>query len=146
MSIKTLVTGLEMVKVNALNNVVVSWKLVEEGDNIGLYIKNSAVLECPYIAHAGTAEERENRYQETVDAFMKTPNWGEVTKEHELTDPVLWPVSEAKFEREYTLVASYKTLASTNPTTADTKAWLIPMIVVAAVVGVAGAICYSQKK
>lgn len=145
MSIKTLVTGLEMVKVNALNNVVVSWKLVKEGDNVGLYIKNSAVLECPYIAHAGTAEERENRYQETVEAFLRTPNWLQVTKEHGITDTLLWPVSETKFENEYTLVMSAKRLDDTTEKSSS-KGWLIPMVVVAAVVGVAGAICYSQKK
>lgn len=145
MSIKTLVTGLEMVKVNALNNVVVSWKLVKEGDNVGLYIKNSAVLECPYLAHANTTEERESRYQETVEAFLQTPNWLQVTKEHELTDTLLWPVSEVKFENEYTLVMSAKRLNATTEKSSS-KAWLIPMVVVAAVVGVAGAICYSQKK
>lgn len=145
MSNKTLVTGLEMVKVNALNNVVVSWKLVEENGEIGLYVKNSAVLECPYLRQASGPEECEARYQETIDAFLQTPNWLEVTNEHGLTDNVLWPASVRQFDGEYSLVMSSKRLVAATEKP-STKSWLIPMVVVAAIVGVAGAICYSQKK
>lgn len=148
MSNKTLMTGLEMVRVNVLNNVVVSWRLTEENGEIGLYVKNSGVLDCPYLQQASTPEEREERYQETVDAFLKTPNWLEVATEYGLTDTILWPVGVEKHTSDYTLVMSCKSLTMTaQPEKRSAMSWLMPMVTVASIVGAAVAICYvTQKK
>lgn len=148
MSNKTLMTGLEMVKVNALNNVVVSWRLTEENGEIGLYVKNSGILDCPYLQHAVASEEREERYQETIDAFLKTPNWLEVANEYGLTDTILWPVSANQFSSDWALVMSCKSLNMVaQPEKRSAMSWLMPMVTVASIVGAAVAICYvTQKK